>query len=134
METFLKILPLIIVALAIFAAKEGYSIFRYVKFCKLHEAAKTGRLDTVRALLNEGQDAGAVDPRFGLTPLHYAIRNGHLQVARLLMEHGASLDAPSSHGITPWQWAAEHLTPEAQKELEKLAAELQNEQPSAFPQ
>ena len=129
MDTFMKILPLIIVALAIFAAKEGYSIFKYVRYCKLHEAAKTGRLDEVQALLDKGHDACAVDPRFGLTPLHYAIRNGHVQVAKLLMRHGASLDAPSSHGITARQWASEHLAPEAQKVLENLSAELRNEPP-----
>ena len=129
MDAFMKILPLIIVALAIFAAKEGFSIFKYVRYCKLHEAAKTGRLDEVQALLDEGHNPGAIDPRFGLTPLHYAVRNGHVQVAKLLMQHGASLDAPSSQGITARQWASEHLAPEAQKVLEDLAVELRNEPP-----
>ena len=45
MENFVKFLPLIIVALLLFVAKEGYSIFKYAKQGRLHEAARSGRLD-----------------------------------------------------------------------------------------
>jgi ankyrin repeat protein len=35
------------------------------------------------------------------TPLNYAARDGHLEVARLLVAHGASLELADDNGITP---------------------------------
>lgn len=128
MDVFLKILPFIIVVLLIFAAKEGYSIFRYMKLCKLHEAARSGRIEKVHEYLQAGHAVNAVDPRFGLTPLHFAVRNGHAEIAKLLLRNGAGLDDPSSHGITPRQWACEYLTPETREELERLSVEMQKKQ------
>ena len=111
MDLFMKFLPIIVVVLVLFAAKEGYAIFRYVKQCKLHEAAKAGRIDKVREYLQLGHPVNAVDPRFGLTPLHYAVRNGHVEVAKLLICNGAGLDDPSAQGITPRHWAGQYLSP-----------------------
>jgi len=128
MDVFLKLLPIIVVALLLFAAKEGYAIFRYVKQCKLHEAAKTGKVDKVNAYLQMGHPVNAVDPRFGLTPLHYAVRNGHVEVAKLLIRSGAGLDDPSLQGITPRQWASQYLPTEAREELQRLSEEKMENQ------
>ncbi len=125
MDVFMKLLPIIVVALLLFAAKEGYAIFRYVKQCKLHEAAKTGMIDKVSEYLQMGHLANAVDPRFGLTPLHYAVRNGHVEIAKLLIRHGAGLDDPSAQGITSRQWADQYLSPQAREELDHLSSGLQ---------
>lgn len=44
---------------------------------------------------------------FGYTALHYAARSGHLEVCRLLLRHGAEVDAQTrGGGVTPLQRAA----------------------------
>ncbi len=55
METFIKILPIIVVVLVVFLVKEGLSIYKYLKYCQLHEAAKTNKIDKVRKLIKEGR-------------------------------------------------------------------------------
>ena len=122
METIIKILPIIVVVLVVFLIKEGLSFFKYVKYCKLHEAAKAGEIDKVRKLLREGHPVNAVDPSFGLTPLHFAVRNGCIEVARCLIENGASLTQPSTQGITPLDWTSEFLDPNQRAALLGVAA------------
>ena len=40
------------------------------------------------------------------TPLHWAVYNGHLEIAKLLVASGASLTARTKDGQTPLHWAA----------------------------
>jgi ankyrin repeat protein len=127
MDVFMKFLPVIIVVLVIFAAREGYSIFRYTRQCRLHEAARYGHIDKVREYLQTGYAVNARDPRFGLTPLHYAVRNGHVGIAKLLIRGGAGLDDVSTQGITVGQWAAEYLSAAAAEELRRLSDEIHQE-------
>ena len=122
METVIKILPIIVVVLVVFLIREGLLFYRYVKYCKLHEAAKTGKIDKLRRLLEEGHPVNAVDPSFGLTPLHFAVRNGHVAVARLLIENGADLTQPSTQGITPLDWTSTYLDPDQRAALLRVAA------------
>ncbi|KAK8779193.1 hypothetical protein V5799_019466 [Amblyomma americanum] len=42
----------------------------------------------------------------GQTALHYAASKGHLEVARLLLEHHADINAQDSYGSTPLHRAA----------------------------
>jgi len=126
METFIKILPIIVVFLVVFLAREGFSVYKYLKNCQLHEAAKTGKIDKVRKLLKEGHLVNALDSRFGLTPLHFAVRNGRVAVAQLLIENGASLTQPSTQGITPLDWFSEYLDPNQRNVLLRFAAEDEN--------
>ena len=129
MENFGKFLPLIVVVLLLFVAKEGYSIFKYAKQGKLHEAVRSGRMDRVQQCLQAGYPVNAIDPRFGLTPLHVAVRNGHVEIAKLLLRSGAGFDDPSAQGITPRQWASQYLPAEAREELQRLSEEkLENQE------
>lgn len=122
MENFIKILPIIVVVLFVFLLREGFSIYKYLKNCQLHEAAKTDKIDKVRKLLKEGHPVNALDSRFGLTPLHFAVRNGRVEVAQLLIENGASLTQPSTQGITPLDWSSEYLDPDQRNALLRSAA------------
>ena len=122
METFIKIWPIIVVLLVVFLLREGVSIYKYLKYCQLHEAAKTDKIDKVRKLLIEGHPVNALDSRFGLTPLHFAVRNGRVEIAKLLIENGASLSQPSTQGITPLDWFPEYLDPDQRKALLRFAA------------
>jgi ankyrin repeat protein len=124
MEAFLKILPVIVIVLAIFVVKEGYSMYRYARLCRLHEASRSGRIEKVREYLQAGHPVNGLDPRFGLTPLHYAVRNGHVKIARLLIRNGAGLDDRSAQGISAAQWASEYLSVDELEDLQQLSDEL----------
>ena len=123
MENVIKILPIIVVVLVVFLVREGFSIYKYLKNCQLHEAAKTDKIDKVRKLLKEGHSVNALDSRFGLTPLHFAVRNRRVEVAQLLIENGASLTQPSTQGITPLDWTSEYLDPKQRNALLRFAHE-----------
>ena len=54
------------------------------------DAVIKGDLTQVSAALDNGQNANAMNHN-GYTALHYAVLNGHTDVAELLLDHGASL-------------------------------------------
>ena len=53
----------------------------------------------------------------GWTPLHYAASKGHLEMLRLLLDHNAFVDAESPNGTTPLMMAAQYGTGDAVKLL-----------------
>jgi ankyrin repeat protein len=57
-------------------------------------------------------DRGRREPRpGGLTPLHYAARENHVEAARLLVEAGASINALEANDITPLLMAISNNAP-----------------------
>ena len=66
----------------------------------LHLASAKGHVEVVRALLDKGADAAAVDKR-GSTPLHLASNGGHAGVVRVLLERGADASAEDEQEISP---------------------------------
>lgn len=67
---------------------------------KMHEAAKNGNVDAVRAQLRRGAKIERRDAE-GKTPLHWAAQNGHIEVVKLLIEAGADINNKSIVGRTP---------------------------------
>ncbi|XP_038016346.1 ankyrin repeat domain-containing protein 39 isoform X2 [Motacilla alba alba] len=63
-------------------------------------AARDGDEERVLRLLERRGDPAEPDLA-GYTALHYASRNGHLAVCRLLLERGAPCDARTPGGATP---------------------------------
>ncbi|MBQ7607277.1 MAG: ankyrin repeat domain-containing protein, partial [Desulfovibrionaceae bacterium] len=53
----------------------------------------------------------------GHTPLHWAAGNGHTEVAKLLIDKGADLNAKDKGGIMPLHWAAAYGRTEVAKLL-----------------
>jgi ankyrin repeat protein len=84
----------------------------------LAHAAKLGKVDAVRLLLDLGAD---VDAFAGATALHWAAWWGHLDVVRVLVERGADLTIEDDefHG-TPLGWA-EHAGQSAVAEYLRFA-------------
>ena len=73
----------------------------------LHYAAFCGLHDVVEVLAISQQDVNSRNFNNGLTPLHLASREGHLDVARNLVEHGANAAAQDQFGSTPLHEASE---------------------------
>lgn len=63
-------------------------------------AAREGRVEAVRALLDAGANVNYADPD-GSTPLLVALMNGHWDVAKLLIESGADANTWDWWGQTP---------------------------------
>jgi ankyrin repeat protein len=79
-------------------------------FEKLIEAAKHGDLETATAIVRNHPELTRERDEEGATPLHHAAFGGHRMVVRLLVEHGAEINAPDAEfGATPAGWAIEYL-------------------------
>src|SRR5512140_3597079 len=66
----------------------------------LHYAALDNDYSSAEARLAAGDDPNVGD-RLGFTPLHLAAQQCSIDVARVLLDHGASVDQPNSFGHTP---------------------------------
>lgn len=68
---------------------------------EIHDAVKAGDLVGVRRLLEARPDLVRAANERGYTPLHIAAFEGRLNVAGLLLEKGAELEAKNPTGFTP---------------------------------
>ena len=66
----------------------------------LIEAARYGRSETVRGLLDSGADPDDTNSS-GMTALHYAAKEDRLEIAQLLLAAGADVDSRDDSGRTP---------------------------------
>jgi predicted Fe-Mo cluster-binding NifX family protein len=73
----------------------------------LHYAAFCGLHGIIKVLATEkSQDVNSRNFRDELTPLHLASQEGHVEVARFLVEQGADATAQAKDGRTPLHWAS----------------------------
>ncbi|GLA56455.1 hypothetical protein AtubIFM54640_000108 [Aspergillus tubingensis] len=74
----------------------------------LHVAARTGRADRVKQLLETVciSELNSVEPIYGWTPLAVACVEGHQSVVAVLLEHGADRDIKDHRGWTAQEHAA----------------------------
>jgi ankyrin repeat protein len=69
-------------------------------------ACENGNPAMIDRLLEAGVSPNLTGP-FGETALHTCARSGRVEAAKILIAHGASIDAPESwRGQTPMMWAA----------------------------
>lgn len=71
----------------------------------LYAAARRGDLAGARAIISV--NPGSVhdrDPDYGTSALHWAVKGGHIELATLLLDAGADVDARDNSGRTPLQW------------------------------
>ena len=65
------------------------------------DADKRPQLDVARLLLDKGADVNNQARNDGTTALYLVCQNGHVDTARLLLEHGAAFDRADLRGTTP---------------------------------
>lgn len=75
----------------------------------LHVAARYGLFSTIKAMSERNPAKIRWDSKDhkGRTPLYWAAAQGHTNVVRLLLEHGASVNAEGFQKMTPLQIAAQ---------------------------
>jgi ankyrin repeat protein len=66
----------------------------------------TGNPEALKLLLDRGSDPNAKETQRGQTALMWALDQKHLDAARILIEHGADINAHSRNGFTPLLFAA----------------------------
>jgi ankyrin repeat protein len=77
-----------------------------IAFCgEIHNAAASGDLETIKALLRGNPDLVSSKEtngyHVGYTPLHYAAADDHAETAEFLLLRGADVDAKDKSGMTP---------------------------------
>eukprot|EP01043_Picozoa_sp_COSAG02_P065515 COSAG02_NODE_9914_length_2076_cov_2.026302_1_plen_447_part_00 len=72
----------------------------------LHDVARRGLLQVAELLLDEGSYDVNLANGMGDIALHMSAAAGHSTMSKLLVEHGAQVDAQTSWGMTPLWWSA----------------------------
>jgi ankyrin repeat protein len=87
-------------------------------------ACENGNPAMIERLLKAGVSANLTGP-FGETALHTCARSGKVEAAKVLIAHGAALDAPESwRGQTPLMWAAAQGHPQMIAMLAEAGADV----------
>ncbi|KAB8225909.1 ankyrin [Aspergillus novoparasiticus] len=77
----------------------GADLNATVNVNELYRSAAGGHVNNVRLLLQRGMNPSIETP-YRWTPLHWAARNGHAEIVKLLVEAGADVNSVSSTGQT----------------------------------
>jgi hypothetical protein len=75
---------------------------------QLHFCAENGFTSSVKRLLSIRNINVNVKDDWNETPLHWAAYNGHIEIARLLLQNGAEVNAKSRWDRTPLHFSAFH--------------------------
>ena len=78
----------------------------------LHRAAREGRLDACRLLVDEGANVNATNVD-DWSPLHLAAQMGHVDVCRALIRAGANVNATNNDDRTPLDLVIQYEQTEA---------------------
>src|SRR6185312_300886 len=70
------------------------------------DAGKSGQVSVVRYLLSRRPELVSFADELGKTGLHWTAETDQAETARLLLDAGADIEARTSWGATPLDWAA----------------------------
>jgi prolyl 4-hydroxylase len=63
-----------------------------------HQYAQEGSVEDLKEVLEKDKSMVHIKDKNGWSPLHEGIRNGHLEVVKLLIDHGADVNAKTNAG------------------------------------
>ena len=89
---------------------------------RLHRAAKEGDINTIRQLIESGENIDSVYYQNGFTPLHYAALNQNLNIVQFLINAGADITITDQSGRTSRDLLPSHGL---QLRYDAMVAELQ---------
>jgi len=87
-------------------------------------AAKSGRTEAVRTMLEQDSELASATDAAGYTPLHWAAIRGHWAAFELLLAAGAPANAVGADGGTPLHWACHHDRPDMVGQLLERGADV----------
>lgn len=91
--TFLGLVAVVAVLIAVPLERRRRALRRAVQVPAMLDAARQGDTDRIRKLIAEGADPDPIIiSRSGWSPLMEAAYAGHVEAARLLIEHGADVN------------------------------------------
>jgi ankyrin repeat protein len=99
-------------------------------FTALHFAARQGAMRTVQALVDAGANVNEPSAGDHTTPLVMATINGQFDIAKYLLDHGASPALDTDAGMTPLfavlniEWAPKSFYPQPRAQLQQHTAYL----------
>ncbi|MCE9596776.1 MAG: ankyrin repeat domain-containing protein [Spirochaetia bacterium] len=105
---------------------EGKDTAAYKK--TLHSAAKRGDIVAIQRLINAGTDVSAQEPISKLTPLHYAVNTGKMEVVSAILAGKPNPNLQDFAGVTPLRNAVVQYKPELARLLVDAGAKADNEQ------
>ena len=80
-------------------SKDELALFDTVKSPTLD--GKSSNTELIKQLIESGINVSAKEKTTGQTPLHYAAKNYHMEIAELLIENGAGINEMCDQGFTP---------------------------------
>eukprot|EP00055_Hartaetosiga_balthica_P008588 m.32444 g.32444 ORF g.32444 m.32444 type:complete len:349 (+) comp6385_c0_seq1:387-1433(+) len=87
---------------------------------RLHSAAWIGDAAALESLIDKGLDPNVQHPSHKSTPLHYAARRGHCEIAKILIAHGADVVAVTKDNMSPYDLAKKYKQHDVSDLLEKI--------------
>ena len=80
-------------------SKDELALFDTVKSPTLD--GKSSKIELIKKLIESGINVSAKEKTTGQTPLHYAAKNYHMEIAELLIANGAGINEICGQGFTP---------------------------------
>jgi ankyrin repeat protein len=108
MEYFMNFKSVSLALVALAASQSGLAMEKEPQ--NIVEAAKNKNIEAVQRFLDQGVSPDSTDPadEYGCRPLGWAAANGDIDIVRLLLERGASIDCANKFGETPLAIAVGH--------------------------
>ena len=91
---------------------------------KIHDAAKSGDLEKVKALLKDNPDLSLSKNDNDDTALHFAALKGHNDIVELLLTNKADVNAKDKDGLSPLLLAANGGYPDVVQSLLTAKADV----------
>lgn len=109
---------------ALVASKADVNAGNTEGWSALLNAVMQNHVEVTRALLAAGADPDPAPATYGggRTPLMIALSGGQIELAQVLLDAGANVNATTSYGATPIRFAVWGSTPEHVRMIQALAA------------